>query len=59
MFQNAREVDTKRRKTFTTWFFPVGEEPLRIVTEYIEYLRTTLHWATTIRYFQRPKSALE
>jgi len=28
VFQDAREVKTKRRKTFTSCFFPVGPEPL-------------------------------
>jgi integrase len=28
VFQDGREVATKRRKTFTTIFFPVGAEPL-------------------------------
>ena len=31
--QDAREVCTKRRKTFTTWFFPVGEDFRRVVAE--------------------------
>jgi hypothetical protein len=30
-----RQVATKRRKSFATWFFPVGDEPPRIVTEWI------------------------
>jgi integrase/recombinase XerD len=55
VFQDAREVDTKRRKTFTTWFFPVGEEPLRIVTAYIEHLRATLHWGNDDPLFPKTK----
>lgn len=31
VFQDGREVNTKRRKTFTSTFFPVGAEPLEIV----------------------------
>ena len=42
LFQDAREVRTKRRKTFTSIFFPVGPEPLKIVTEYIEMLKSEL-----------------
>jgi integrase len=42
--QDAREVRTKGRKTFTTWFFPVDEEALRIVSEWITHLREELHW---------------
>ena len=37
--QDAREVKTKFSKTFTTYFFPVGDEALGIVTEWVRYLR--------------------
>ncbi len=37
--QDAREVRTKNRKTFPTWFFPVGEDKRRIIEEWIEVLR--------------------
>ena len=42
--QDAREVATKFGKSFTTWFFPVGEDPLRIVREWIEFLTATMLW---------------
>jgi integrase len=42
LFQDAREVRTKRRKTFTSIFFPVGPEPLQIVTGYMAMLRNEL-----------------
>jgi integrase/recombinase XerD len=38
VFQDARQVRTKFSKTFTTWFFPVGEEPLAIVREWVQFL---------------------
>lgn len=38
VFQDGREVNTKRRKTFTSIFFPVGPEPLAIVRDYIAML---------------------
>lgn len=38
VFQDGREVNTKRRKTFTSTFFPVGSEPLAIVRDYIAML---------------------
>ena len=41
-FPGAREVRTKGRKTFTSIFFPVGPEPLEIVTEYVAMLRNEL-----------------
>jgi hypothetical protein len=38
VFQDARDVRTKKRKTFTSWFFPVGADIEAIVTEWISYL---------------------
>ena len=41
-FQDAREVDTKFSKTFTTYFFPVGEEVRQIVVDWVLYLKEEL-----------------
>jgi integrase/recombinase XerD len=38
VFQDGREVNTKRRKTFTTNFFPVGPEPFDVVVDYVRLL---------------------
>ena len=38
-FQDAREVNTKFSKTFTTFFFPVGDEIKRILVDWIIYLK--------------------
>ena len=38
VFQDARDVRTKRRKTMLTDFFPVGEEVEAVVKAWIEYL---------------------
>lgn len=38
VFQDGREVNTKRRKTFVTHFFPIGPEPFDIVADYIASL---------------------
>ncbi|MEM7728194.1 MAG: tyrosine-type recombinase/integrase [Pseudomonadota bacterium] len=38
--QDAREVRTKNRKTYPTWFFPVGDEIETIVCEWVDELRT-------------------
>ncbi|KQZ28512.1 recombinase XerC [Mesorhizobium sp. Root552] len=38
VFQDAREVRTKNRKTFTTWFFPVGADIEQIVVEWVSFL---------------------
>jgi len=42
--QDAREVKTKFSKTFNTFFFPVGEEILEIVSEWVSYLRDEKLW---------------
>ncbi|MEI6534774.1 MAG: tyrosine-type recombinase/integrase [Verrucomicrobiaceae bacterium] len=39
VFQDAREVKTKNRKTFTSWFFPVGEHIYGIVRDWIDELK--------------------
>jgi integrase/recombinase XerD len=36
--QDARDVKSKFSKTFTTWYFPVGEEALAIVRDWVLYL---------------------
>ena len=38
VFQDARDVRTKNRKTVTTWFFSVGEDVEQIVREWIVFL---------------------
>ena len=42
--QDAREVKTKFSKTFSTFFFPVGEEVLEIVVAWVAYLRNEKLW---------------
>jgi integrase len=42
--QDAREVKTKFSKSFQTFFFPVGDEILVIVAEWIQYLREEKLW---------------
>lgn len=44
IFQDAREVKTKFSKTFTTYFFPVGDEIQQIVVDWVNYLKTELLW---------------
>ena len=39
LFQDAREVRTKFRKTFPTWFFPVGEDFVAIVADWKSELK--------------------
>jgi integrase len=42
LFQDAREVRTKFRKTFPTWLFPVGDDLVAIVADWKRYLETSL-----------------
>ena len=44
VYQDAREVKTKFSKTFTTYFFPVGEPFAEIVTEWVDHLQSKLLW---------------
>ena len=37
--QDARDVSTKRAETFTTWFFPVGDDIRQIVVDWVAFLR--------------------
>jgi hypothetical protein len=37
--QDSREVRTKRAKTFTTWFFPVGDDIRQNVVDWVAFLR--------------------
>jgi integrase len=39
IYQDARDVKTKYSKTFTTYFFPVGDDARSIVFSWVEYLR--------------------
>jgi integrase len=36
---DARDVRTKRAKTFTTWFFPVGEDICQVFVDWVNFLR--------------------
>lgn len=44
VYQDAREVKTKFSKTFTTTFFPVGDEIRQIVEEWVRFLREEKLW---------------
>lgn len=57
VFQDAREVKTKASKTFTSYFFPVGDEPRRIVTDWVNELRGELLWGGDDPLFPRTRVA--
>jgi integrase len=47
VFQDARDVRTKFRKTFNTWFFPVGGQAEAIVSEWVHYLQTECQFSAS------------
>ena len=56
VLQDAREVKTKFSKTFTTDFFPVGDEVTEIVVNWVEYLKNELNYGNDDPLF--PKTAM-
>jgi integrase len=44
VFQDAREVDTKFSKSFTTYLFPVGGEVRQVFDGWVTYLRQEKLW---------------
>lgn len=55
LYQDAREVNTKFSKTFTTYFFPVGELPLQIFTEWVSFLIHELSFSPDDPLFPKTK----
>jgi len=56
--QDAREVKTKFGKTFTTYFFPVGDGIREIVTDWVTYLREEKLWGNDDPLFPSTRIAL-
>jgi integrase len=57
--QDARDVKTKRAKTFTTWFFPVGEKAIEVLAEWVAELKDTLLFGPDDPLFPATKSELD
>ncbi|WP_299772304.1 tyrosine-type recombinase/integrase [uncultured Pseudoteredinibacter sp.] len=57
LYQDAREVNTKFSKTFTTYFFPVGDEVRGIVSEWVNYLANDCLFGPSDPLF--PKTAMK
>ncbi|MBM4263549.1 MAG: site-specific integrase [Deltaproteobacteria bacterium] len=53
--QDARDVKTKFSKTFTTAFFPVGEEIVHIVEDWVTHLRQEKLWGNDDPLFPATK----
>ncbi|MBV1917477.1 MAG: tyrosine-type recombinase/integrase [Sphingomonadaceae bacterium] len=58
VFQDARNVNTKASKSFSTWFFPVGGNALAIFTEWCQHLREVLHWGDDDPLFPKTQMGL-
>ncbi|HUV68639.1 MAG TPA: site-specific integrase [Terracidiphilus sp.] len=58
VYQDAREVNTKFSKTFTTYFFPVGEEVRQIVTDWVRFLKEVKLWGNDDRLFPATRVSL-
>ena len=56
--QDARDVRTKFSKTFDTFFFPVGDDVLRIVVEWVGYLRAEKLWGNDDPLFPATRVAV-
>jgi hypothetical protein len=56
--QDARDVRTKFSKTFSTYFFPVGDETFRIVEAWVSYLREEKLWSNDDPLFPATRLAL-
>jgi integrase/recombinase XerD len=55
--QDARDVRTKQAKTFTTWFFPVGDDIREIFVEWVAFLREQRGFGSDDPLFPKPKVA--
>jgi integrase len=58
VYQDAREVNTKFSKTFTTYFFPVGDEIRRIIEDWLNYLRQEKLWGNDDPVFPATRVAV-
>lgn len=56
--QDARDVKTKFSKTFTTYFFQVGEDIQKILADWVTYLRTEKLWGNDDPLFPRTAVAI-
>jgi integrase/recombinase XerD len=57
LFQDARDVRTKFRSTFPTWFFPVGDDFVAVVREWKSYLEQQLDFGPEDPLFPQSTSA--
>ena len=58
VFQDARVVKTKNSKTMTTFFFPVGDDFVEIIKDWVTYQKTELLFAETDPLFPKTEIGL-
>ena len=58
LFQDAREVRTKFRKTFETWFFPVGDDLEAMVVDWVRFLTEEMLWGLDDPLFPNTRMAI-
>jgi integrase len=56
--QDARDVKTKFSKTFSTYFFPVGNDVVQILEEWVSFLREEQLWGNDDPLFPATRIAL-
>lgn len=56
--QDGRDVRTKFSKTVSTWFYPVGDQALAIVTDWICWLRRERQWGDDDPLFPATQNGL-
>lgn len=59
VYQDARDVNTKFAKTFTTWFFPVDDAYLETFRDWVAYLRQEELFSPTDALFPKPRMGLK
>ncbi|MCC5958442.1 MAG: tyrosine-type recombinase/integrase [Rhodobacteraceae bacterium] len=57
--QDARDVNTKFSKTFTTWFFPVDDAYLQAFRDWVDYLRKEELFGPNDALFPKPLMGLK
>ena len=58
VYQDGREVNTKARKTITTWFFPMHPNYLAYFTEWVTFLRNDKFFGAEDALFPKPEQRL-
>lgn len=58
VYQDGREVDTKAKKTITTFFFPMHPDYLAYFTEWVNYLRDAKFFGAEDALFPKPEQRM-